>query len=91
MNHGPSLKSLQTFKKDIKKEINSLRRNRDLQKFLSKFNTQKKLLEKKVKKDVQTEIQNANKFLEARKKELNDFQKKVKLTIKRKAKKKMHS
>lgn len=88
MNHEPALRSLQKFKKDIKKEINALKKNQSLKKFVSKFNVKRKSLEKKVKKAVQVEIKQANKFLENRIKELDDFQKKVNAMVKRKIKNK---
>lgn len=88
MNQGhPSLKSVQDFKKDFKKKLTTLKKNKDLQRFASELNAQKKSLEKKIKTVVQADIKQANKFLEARKKELNDFQKKVSSTIKSKIKK----
>lgn len=86
MSRESSLKSLQSFKKGVKKQINSLRKSHELQRFASKFNSQKKSLEKKVKNAVQADIKNANKFLDARRKELDSFQKKINSTIKRKIK-----
>ena len=88
MNQGhPSLKSVQDFKNDINKKLTVLKKNKDLQKFSSELNAQKKSLEKKIKTVVQADIKQANKFLVARKKELNDFQKKVSSMIKSKIKK----
>jgi hypothetical protein len=86
--NGQSLKyAVQDFKKDVKKQVSALKKNRDLQKYIPKLNTQKKRLEKNVKKAITEEIKWATAFLKAQKKELDQFHKTVKMAIKRKIKK----
>ena len=87
MNMEQSLRSIQTFKRDISKQINALKTTHNARKLTAKVNAKRRTLEMKVKKEVQSEIKKANLYLEARKRELNDFQKKVNSLVKRKIKK----
>ena len=82
MNKESLLKSFQ----DIKKEIESLKKNQPLHGLLNKFNSEKKQLEKRIEKTVQAEINKAKKFLNEQKKELNSLQMKVESVIKKKGK-----
>lgn len=83
MNKQSLLKSFQ----ELKKEIEGLKKNRALHGIVTKFNSEKKSLEKKIEKVVHIEIKKAKKFLDDQKKELNVLQKKVESVIARKGKK----
>lgn len=83
MNKESLLKSFQ----DIKKEIEGLKKNQALHGLVTKFNSEKKSLEKKIEKTVQLEIKKAKKFLDEQKRELNTLQKKVHTMISKKPKK----
>jgi len=87
MNQGLTQRTLQNFKNTTRKEINGLKTSKNLRNFASKFKTQKKTLEMKVKRDIESHIKKANKYLATKTKELNDFQKTVTTMIKRKLKK----
>lgn len=84
MIQGQALKSVQDFKKDVRKEFSALKKNKDLKKFNAKLNAKKRILEKKVKKAVQLHINQANKVLAAKQKELDHFQKTINSLIKKK-------
>jgi hypothetical protein len=84
--HTPTLKTLQSFKKDARKQISALKKNRDLMKYNKILNAKKRSIERNVKRAVLSEIKSANKFLTTHTKQLNDFQKQMKLAIKRKMK-----
>ncbi len=85
MNKDTLLKPFQ----DLKKEIDGLKKNQSLHKIVTKFNSEKKQLEKKIEKVVQGEIKKAKKFLDDQKKELNTLQKKVEKVLKKKTTKKV--
>lgn len=86
MNLGLS-RSVQNFKKDINKQMHGLKRTQNLRKFTAKVNAKRRTLEMRVTKEVQSEIKKANQYLQARKKELNDFQKRITSLAKKKMRK----
>jgi len=71
---------------DIKKEIETLKKNQALHVIVERFHAEKKDLEKKIEKTVQAEISKAKKFLNDQKKELNSLSKKVEAMMKKKKK-----
>jgi hypothetical protein len=83
MNKQSLLKSFQ----DLKKEIEGLKKNQALHGIVSKFNAEKKSLEKRIEKTVHAEIKKAKTFLDEQKKELNGLQKKVETMLHKKTKK----
>ena len=72
---------------DLKKEIDNLKKNKSLHGFVEKFRAEKKSLEKKIEKTVQSEIKKAKKFLDDQKRELNIVSKKVESMMKKEVKK----
>lgn len=73
---------------DLKKDIETLKKNKSLHGLVDKFHAEKKLLEKKIEKSVHEEIKKAKKFLAEQKKELNIISKKVESMISKKPLKK---
>ncbi len=82
MNKKSLLKPFQ----DIKKEIETLKKNQALHVIVERFQAEKKVLEKKIEKTVHEEISKAKKFLNDQKKELNSLSKKVETMMKKKKK-----
>ncbi len=82
MDKKQLLKSFQ----EIKNEIEKFRTKHTVEGLKSKFQNEKKVLEKKIEKTVIAEVSKAKKFLAEQKKELNKIQAKVESAIKKQTK-----
>ena len=82
MDKKQLLKSFQ----EIKNEIEKFRNKHTVEGLKSKFQAEKKVLEKKIEKTVVQEVNKAKKFLNEQKKELNKIQAKVESAIRQKTK-----
>lgn len=85
MDKKQLLKSFQ----DLKMEIEKLRKKHLMNGLVTKFQAERKNLEKKIEKTVQEEVKKARKFMTEQKKELNKIQKKVEAVMKKTPKKKV--